>query len=216
MLGFMKNIFILEDDEITLSQLVIAINASEKFQVVGSAMTIRDAHTTLGGLTPDLLLLDLQLPDGESFELIRRYTDDFPDRPILVFSVFGDESRVIEAIKAGARGYLLKGQELTGVLNAFTAALSGQSPISPAIAAHLVNQFQTKSADETIESPLSEREMETLQLAAKGLTYKEIAELLDVKVSTVATYTMRTYTKLAVNSRAEALFEARKLGLMQN
>ena len=212
----MKHIFILEDDEITLSQLVTAINESEDYQVVGSAVNIAEAHALLEKIEPDLLLLDLQLPDGESFELISSYTDAHPNRPILVFSVFGDESRVIEAIKAGARGYLLKGQEYSVVMGSFTAALAGQSPISPAIAAHLVKHFQTRSSTESIESPLSERELETLQLAAKGLTYKEIAELLNVKVSTVATYTMRTYTKLAVNSRAEALFEARKLGLMQS
>ncbi len=211
----MPTVFVLEDDLITQERLIEKIEAAEDFSVVAAAANLADAHAILETSHPDILLVDLQLPDGESFDLIHTYTDKRPDCPILVISVFGDEQRVVKAIGAGARGYLLKDDTGTQIEQALRAVLAGQSPISPAIATHLVKHFQG-GEPEQVENPLSERELEVLQLAAKGLSYKEVAEMLDVSVSTVGTYTMRIYTKLAVNSRAEALFEARKLGLMRD
>ena len=210
----MPNVFILEDDLITREHLVEKVDSTERFKVVGTAGSLSEARSFLQDRQPDLLLFDLQLPDGESFDLIHQYTDERPNCPILVISVFGDETRVVRAISAGARGYLLKDDNVTQIGIALMAVLAGQSPISPAIAAHLVKHFQTTHSH--VENPLSERELEVLQLAAKGLSYKEVATALEVSVSTVGTYTMRIYTKLAVNSRAEALFEARKLGLMHD
>ena len=211
----MPSVFVLEDDPVTRDNLVAKVNGTTSFDVAATAGSLEEAHAALADLEPDLLLVDLQLPDGESFDLIQAYTDRHPNCPILVISVFGDEARVVRAIGAGARGYLLKDDSGTQIDMALRAVMDGQSPISPAIATHLVKHFHRDDSP-PVENPLSERELEVLMLAAKGLSYKEVANALDVSVSTVGTYTMRIYTKLAVNSRAEALFEARKLGLMQD
>lgn len=210
----MNTVFVLEDDELTRERLVDKVNDSEQFRISAAVGTLLEATAVLATQAPDVLLFDLQLPDGESFDLIAQYTNENPQIPILVISVFGDEQRVVRAIGAGARGYLLKDDTTTQIESALQAVLAGQSPISPAIASHLVRHFQHPPSPDAVDNPLSERELEVLQLAAKGLSYKEVAALLDVSVSTVGTYTMRIYTKLAVNSRAEALFEARKLGIM--
>ena len=212
----MIDVFVLEDDEVTLGHLVDKVNDSDELRVVGMAKNIQDAESELRKLHPNVLLVDLQLPDGESFDLIQAYSDKHPDRPILVISVFGDEERVVKAISAGAKGYLLKDDTKANIGAALIAATEGQSPISPAIAVYLVKYFQRTHPAYQSENPLSERELEVLKLAAKGLTYREVSAALDVSVSTVGTYTMRIYTKLAVNSRAESVYEARKLGIMDD
>ena len=99
--------------------------------------------------------------------------------------------------------------------SALSAVCRGESPISPSIASHRVNHFQSGTPDAK-DNPLSQREMEILELAAKGLSYKEVANMLDISTSTVGSLTMRIYTKLAVNSRAEAVYEARKLGIIRD
>ncbi|MEM7078743.1 MAG: response regulator transcription factor [Pseudomonadota bacterium] len=212
----MNDVFVLEDDDLTRERLVEKITQTGQFQVSCAVASLAAAQRELAAQQPDVMLFDLQLPDGEAFDLIADYTHHHPETPILVISVFGDEQRVVRAISAGARGYLLKDDSTTQIESALSAVLAGQSPISPAIASHLVRHFRNEAAPAAAENPLSERELEVLQLAAKGMSYKEVAALLDVSVSTVGTYTMRIYTKLAVNSRAEALYEARKLGIMDD
>ena len=168
------------------------------------------------------MLVDLQLPDGDGAELIAEYTALHPEVPILVISVFGDETSVVRALSAGAQGYLLKDDTGEDVADAIRHVMSGQSPISPAIATYLIRRLQ-QPTEKLPSCPathsdqvLSARELEVLQLASKGLTYQETADALNVSVNTVGTYTRRVYTKLAVTSRAEALFEARQLGLMNS
>ena len=128
---------------------------------------------------------------------------------------------MVRAISAGAQGYLLKDDGHEDLTESIRQVLDGQSPISPSIAKHLIKRLKTVEADtlwrpEPAPSLLSERELEVLQLASRGLTYQETAEVLGVTINTVGTYTRRIYTKLAVSSRAAALFEARQLGLMNS
>ncbi|MEL7311448.1 MAG: response regulator transcription factor [Pseudomonadota bacterium] len=213
-------VFILEDDEQTRLSLINRLEREARFEVCASAGTIGESVPLLKTQRPDVLLVDLQLPDGESFGLIAAHTERAPDVPVLVISVFGDEKRVVSAIEAGAQGYLLKDDAGEDLTDAIDQVLAGEAPISPAIARHLIRRFQVASTGgapkETAprQDVLSEREIEVLRLASKGLTYQETAKMLGVSVNTVGTYTRRVYQKLAVSSRAEALFEARQMGLM--
>lgn len=212
------DVFILEDDVPTRQSLQRRLDADAGFSVIAAVGTIAQARTALGAHKPDVLLVDLQLPDGNATALIREHTTNTPDAPVLVISVFGDEERVIAAIEAGARGYLLKDDSGEELVDSIHRVRNGESPISPAIARHLIRRYQPevmqKPPAETLEHALSDREMEVLRLASKGLTYQETAQALGVTVNTVGTYTRRIYTKLEVSSRAQALFEARQLGLM--
>lgn len=211
-------VFILEDDVPTRESLVRRLTSDARYCVAGAAGTLAEADKLLSRTTVDVLLVDLQLPDGNATRLIRDHTTAKPDVPILVISVFGDEERVIGAIEAGARGYLLKDDSGEELVDSIHRVRNGESPISPAIARHLIRRFQPvapiEPSTDTLEQALSEREMDVLRLASKGLTYQETASALGVTVNTVGTYTRRIYTKLAVSSRAQALFEARQLGLM--
>lgn len=208
------SIFVVEDDAATRAMLVDKINRSSRHAVVGTAGTLTDARRALEATSPEVLLVDLQLPDGNGIDLISEQSARNPALPILVISVFGDEERVVNAISAGAQGYLLKDDEEDAIVDAVDHLLRGESPISPSIAIHLIRRFRQATPQRRGYNPLSDRELEVLELAAKGLSYRETAALMDVSVNTVGTFTKRIYTKLAVSSRAEAIFEARQMGLM--
>lgn len=211
-------VFVLEDDIPTRDGLVRRLAADSSLHVCGTAGSLAEAAASLATCNPDTLLVDLQLPDGDSTNLIAEWNQRSPDTPILVISVFGDETRVIGAIEAGARGYLLKDDTGEELVDSIHRAVAGESPISPAIARHLIRRFQPQKPstpkDGTADNLLSARELEVLRLASKGFTYQETATVLGVTVNTIGTYTRRVYTKLAVSSRAQAIFEARQLGLM--
>jgi DNA-binding NarL/FixJ family response regulator len=214
-------LFILEDDEATRASLVRRLHGKPGLRVWGEAGSLAEADVLLSAGKPDILLVDLQLPDGDATELIARQAALRPELPVLVISVFGDELRVVRAIEAGARGYLLKDDAGDDIAQAVTRAVAGESPLSPAIARHLIRRLRPEAsrgpnAPAAMEPVLSKREFEVLRLASKGLTYQETAQLLEVSVNTVGTYTRRIYQKLSVGSRAEALFEARQRGLMRD
>ncbi len=211
-------VFVLEDDARTRASLLRRLSAAENIETVGDAGTLAEAQEALSVIDVEVCLFDLQLPDGNAVELIRRQQEASPDTPILVISVFGDEERVIAAIEAGARGYLLKDDSEEDLAESVRRVAAGESPISPAIARHLIQRFQQKPSepDSEMDNPLSERELQILQLAAKGLTYQETADLLNVSVNTIGTYTRRVYQKLSVTSRAQAIFEARHMGWMND
>lgn len=209
------SVFVVEDDESTRAMLHRKIDNSPDHVVIGAVGSLIDARAALRNCEPDIMLVDLQLPDGNGIELIAEQTARNPALPILVISIFGDEERVVKAIGAGAQGYLLKDDDEDAIVDAIDQLLRGESPISPPIAAHLIRRFRQPAPNAPADNPLSARELEVLQLAAKGLSYREAAELMQVSVNTIGTFTKRIYTKLAVSSRAEAIYEARQMGLMR-
>ncbi len=166
---------------------------------------------------PQVLLVDLQLPDGSGIDLIRAARRLAPQAEAMVISVFGDEAHVVGAIEAGATGYLLKDASAEEIAMAITRLLAGEAPISSAIARHLLRRFRAPpdpAAAPVAASPLTPREGEVLQLIAKGLSYQRIADTLAMSPHTVTTHIKQIYRKLAVNSRGEAVFEAMQLGLL--
>jgi DNA-binding NarL/FixJ family response regulator len=209
------NVLIVEDDTATRQQLAERVEAAGGMRIQVGVGSLAGARAELLRQRPDVLLLDLELEDGHGKELIAELYARDRDLPILVISVFGDEQSVIDAIRAGARGYLLKDDDSAEIGFAISQLLAGGSPISPAIARHLVNQYQFAPGPQDNGVALSAREHEVLTLAAKGYTYQETAELLGVSVNTVSTYTRRIYGKLSVSSRSAAVFEARQSGLMR-
>ena len=209
------SVAIVEDNEAMRGRLQQQIEANADYLVVSACATLEAARKALEETTPDVLLVDLGLPDGDGCDLIAEHASRSPDIAIMVISVFGDEDRVIRAIQAGARGYLLKDEDSEGIGMAIEQLLSGGSPISPSIARHLISRFAPKKPTESLEPErLSKRELEVLELAAKGFTYQESADMLGVSINTVSSHTKNIYAKLAVNSRAEAVFEASQRGLV--
>jgi len=212
------NVFIVEDDAVTRESLRARIEAHPRLRVGAASGTATDGIAALAAARPDVLLSDLGLPDGSGIDVIRAALRRYPDLPIMVITVFGNEKRVVAAIQAGASGYLLKDDPTHEIGAAIELLLGGGSPISPVIARHLIRHFQTPAL-EPAEAPretLTPRELEVLNLASKGFSYTEIAQLLTLSSNTIASYTKRIYEKLAVGSRSEAIYEASRLGLLDS
>jgi DNA-binding NarL/FixJ family response regulator len=217
-----RTVFVVEDDAITRESLCKRVALRGKLATPVAVGTVKEIRTALIAGKPDILLVDLELPDGNGIDVIAEATTRYPGLPIMVITVFGDERRVVNALKAGASGYLLKDDESHEVAEAIGQLLDGGSPISPAIARHLIRIFKAAHIDEpspavprgSVDS-LTARELEVLRLAAKGFSYAEIAQMLSLTANTIASYTKRIYEKLAVNSRAEAVYEASRLGLIK-
>ncbi len=206
---------LVEDDGATRAYLLDALNRIAALQPVNFAVDVASGMRALERFRPKLLLVDLGLPDGEGTQLIAAAAKMEPRPEVLVISSLGDESHVVRALEAGASGYLLKDETPDAIGVAALKVLEGESPISPAIAVHLLKRFRPVAAPAPQEHPLSDREVDILKLIAKGLRHDEVADTLGLRYSTVVSYVRDIYRKLAVHSRTEALFEARQLGLLR-
>ncbi len=215
-------ILIVEDQEPTRNRLAHAISSNPLLTLLGAADCAEKGRSDLEKLKPDVLLTDLNLPDGNGIDLIRAATRQGSTES-MVITVFGDEKHVVAALRAGATGYLLKDCDSVDIGRAVLQLQDGGSPISPSIARHLLKAFKQESDTEdnkeanteTRDAPsLTKREHEVLRLIAKGFSYQEIAEVLSLSIHTVTSHIKHIYRKLAVGSRGEAVYEASQIGLI--
>ena len=222
-------LMLVDDDEQIQHALRAAIETHPELKLVGQAYTLREAMEAVPKLKPDVVLVDLGLPDGSGLELIAHIHHHMPNCESMVLTVFGDESHVISSIEAGATGYLTKDTRTAEILERLKQLRAGGSPISPVIARRLLNRFRATAphaAEQLSEelptgntgslefTPLSDRELQVLEMVAKGFMQAEIAEILGVSINTVSTFIKRIYKKLAVNSRTGAVHRANALGLI--
>jgi DNA-binding NarL/FixJ family response regulator len=220
---------LLIEDEKTIRRFVRAAVEEEDCAVV-------EAETMAGGLIeagvqkPDLLILDLGLPDGNGIDLIRTLHERDPALPILVISTWSTEQVIVAALQAGATGYVLKERDELEISLSIRSALRGGAPIDPFVAKRILEligkggsllakpvaqaQTQTQTDRGGDVSPLTPREIEILSLVSKGLTNREIADVLALSKLTVGCHIRNIYKKLAVKSRTQAVFEARSYGLL--
>lgn len=161
---------------------------------------------------PDLALVDLGLPDGSGIELIAELNCRAPHTLCVVASIFDDNEHIFPALRAGARGYLLKDQPLAQIVELLNGITEGRPPLSPAIARKLLGYFQP--APEPARERLTERETDVLRCIAKGFTLAETAKLLGISPHTASGYVKDIYRKLNVSSRAEAALTARSMGIV--
>lgn len=213
-------VFLVEDDNGTLQRLAEVVSDVPNLELVGMAMNFTDASAWLERNAPDVLLTDLGLPDGNGQQLIRQTRAQHEDAEIMVVSRFGDENSVVEAIKAGAGGYLLKDESPEHIADSISQLLQGGSPISPAIARYILDFFKNDeiaashedAGEEDPEVALTPKEKMVLQYISRGYSNKEIARSLEISPHTVASHIKRIYRKLEVNSRNEAVFEGWRMG----
>jgi DNA-binding NarL/FixJ family response regulator len=210
---------VVEDDPAFRAAFVAAIEAAADTQVAGVASSRAEGLAMLAGPAPEVLLVDLGLPDGSGIDVIRAAQVTWPGCEAVVTTAFGDEAHVLAAIEAGASGYLLKDSTPEKVVEEIRLLHSGGSPISPLIARRVLQRLRQPRPDSANPPPaeaavLSARETEVLEWAAKGFTYEETAQRLSVSLHTVQTFVRRIYAKLEVNSKMEAVNEARRKGLL--
>lgn len=208
-----KTVIVIEDDARLRRYAIAALSAAQELTVVGEAGNLADGLALVEQL-PDLVLLDLGLPDGSGLEIIQRMHEAKPACRVLVFTVFEDRASVIGTLKAGADGYILKDTSAEQILAHVRATLAGETPISARAASHLLSLVRTdpvasEPAEAQAQAPqLSPRERELLEYLARGLSRKEAARVMNLSPHTVAEYVQGIYRKLQVRSRGEAVFEA--------
>ena len=181
-----------------------------RLELVGSFNAARPAIEAVAALRPDVALVDFGLPDLSGFQVIRHIRAVSPLTAVMVVSVFGGERNLIEAIEAGATGYLLKDSGAAEFNRSIHAVCAGESPISPSLARHLLARLQPAAAPAA--SPLSPRETEVLEAIVRGHSVAEIAEALYISPLTVKTHVQKIYRKLEANSRQHAIHLARERG----
>jgi DNA-binding NarL/FixJ family response regulator len=222
------HVALVEDDVHFQNAIVTAIAASPDIRLMSLASTRAQGLQSLQSAPADVLLVDLGLPDGSGIDVIRAAHVRWPTCAVMVCTAFGDEAHVLQSIEAGASGYLLKDSEPDNMLHEIRSLHGGGSPISPLIARQILMRFRAAPAAVVPAAPvapaaapatgenamLSAREKEVLELITKGFTADEIARLMQVSQHTVQTYVRRIYSKLNVNSRAEAIYEARHQGIL--
>jgi DNA-binding NarL/FixJ family response regulator len=184
------------------------LSLNPEFKVLDTFKTAEEALYDIPRLKPDIVIMDINLPGMNGIECIRQVKDKSPNTQFMMFTVYENDEKVFEALKAGASGYLLKNTGLVQLIEALKELYAGGSPMSANIARKLVTVFREKeTAGQSLEV-LSKRENEILQLLAKGLLYKEIAEQLLISNNTVKQHIHKIYEKLHVQNRTEAINKA--------
>ena len=202
------SIAIVEDLDVVRNGLKDFISLSTDFLVVGAFKTGEEALEHLPEIKPDIVIMDINLPGMNGIECIRRVKDKSPGTQFMMFTVYENDEKVFEALKAGASGYLLKNTGLLQIAESVKELHEGGSPMSANIARKMVNLFRDTDKKSPFLDLLSNREKEILQLLAKGLLYKEIAEQLHITTGTVRIHIHNIYEKLHVQNRTEAINKA--------
>jgi DNA-binding NarL/FixJ family response regulator len=208
-------VLIADDHPLFRNGMRALLDADAETECVGEVSSGEEAVAAAIALVPDVILMDLKLPGISGVDATRRILERAPDAHVLVVTMFEDDHSVFAAMRAGARGYVLKGSAPDEMLRAIKAAASGDAIFSPTIASRLIEFFATlqPSAFPNGLPGLTQREREILELIAQGRSNPQIARSLHLSSKTVANHVSNIFGKLHVTDRAQAMLRARKAGL---
>ncbi|NTX16536.1 response regulator transcription factor [Myxococcus sp. CA051A] len=232
-------VFVVEDQTKILKNQLRLFEGHPEIDIVGTALSGEAALEEVPRVMPDVLLLDLGLPRMSGIDVTREIKAVYPKMEILIFTIFDEEDKVLEAVKAGASGYMLKGSPVDKIIEAIKEVRAGGTVIQPNLARRLLRHFRVDpdatpipsepaspppaaptpaaanpSLEEPLLKPLSDREREILQLIAKGVSNSEAARLLSLSKATIRTHLEHIYRKLEVTNRVEAVTEGIRKGLI--
>jgi len=203
------SLLIVDDHPVVRDGLRGMFGADPRFEVVGEAADGAEAISAGERLRPDVILMDLRMPGTDGVTAIRELAKRGVPSRVLVLTTYDTDSHVLTAIEAGATGYLLKEAPREELVRAVEAAARGQAVLSPTVATRLVGQVRKPAP-----APLSQRELEVLELIARGSTNREAAKRLFISETTVKTHLLHVYAKLGVNDRAAAVAAAFSRGYL--
>ncbi len=202
-----SSVVIVEDNNVVRGCLEELVNSIPGFNCLATFSCAEDAIRMVPRLAPDLVMMDIQLPNLSGIECAARLKESLPALLILMLTVYEDEQRIFEAFKAGASGYILKRASAAEVVQAIKDMLGGGVPMTSTIARKVVESFRQVSSRQPDEPALSRRETEVLKGLSKGLSNKDIADSLNITLETVRWHLKQIYEKLHVHGRTQATLQ---------
>jgi DNA-binding NarL/FixJ family response regulator len=193
--------FIYDDNSERRESLKALLNLNLEFTVVGEAPSCKNVLAEMEAALPDVVLMDIYMPDVDGLEGLRLIKTHYPAVKVLIQTAYDDDEIIFSSIKNGASGYILKNDKPQRILQALEEVYEGGAAMNPAIAQRVLEHFKPA----TVKTPLSPREMEVLSLLAEGLSYKMAAGKLNVSYTTINTHVKRIYEKLHISSLGQAI-----------
>ena len=209
----MIRLVVADDHGIVREGLGALLSAHEGYELVGTAATGAEAVRAAVTLHPDVLVMDIQMPDLGGIEATREISRVAPDVAVLMLTMFDDDESVFAAMRAGARGYVLKGAAPENVVRAIAAVAAGEAIFGPGVARRALTYLSRPPTEQVAFPELTPREREVLELIASGLGNASIGTRLGLATATVGNHITSIFAKLQVASRAEAIVRARSAGL---
>ena len=201
----MIKVGIVEDNSALQLSLVQLFNKTQGMQCVASLSNLLNVLSEFKKAKPDVVLMDIGLPGISGIEGVRTVKSNFETVHVLMFTVFEDDEKIFDAIRAGASGYLLKKTPPEEIVEAVKELYEGGAPMSPSIARKVIQAFQSQPSSAMTDYQLTGREKEILYSLVDGLSYKKIAEKYFISISTIRTHISNIYQKLHVNSKSQAV-----------
>jgi len=204
----MVSIVIFDDNPGRRESLRMLLESRENFIVTGEFPDCSNVKAEIEKLRPDVVLMDIQMPQVNGIEGVRIIKEFFPDVHVIMQTVFEDDEKIFDAMRFGASGYILKKTDPQQIIVAIEDVLNGGSPMTPSIATRVIHFFRKQNDKRPEQYGLSDREAEILQFLVDGLSYKMIADKVNISYNTVNSHIKKIYDKLQVHSVSEAVSKA--------
>jgi DNA-binding NarL/FixJ family response regulator len=208
-------VLIADDQTLFRNGLAHLLDEDSRVEVVGQAVDGRDAVKQAAKLKPDVVLMDLKMPNVDGIEATRQIMEADPATKVVILTTFETDSQVIQALKAGASGYVLKDSSAQAIVSSLVAVMSGERVMAGAVANRVLEMLTGTTTPKEFYDGLTNREVEILKLLANGMANKQIAYRLKISEKTVRNHVSNTYEKLNIYDRSQAVLYAVRKGLVE-
>lgn len=208
-------VLIVDDQTLFRTGLSSLLSADERVEIAGQAVDGADAVKQAIKIKPDVVLMDIKMPNADGIEATRQIIEALPGTKVLILTTFDSDSQVIQALKAGASGYVLKDSSAASIVSSIMAVMSGERVMASAVANRVLEMLTGTTTPKEFYDGLTNREIEILKLLANGMANKQIAYRLKISEKTVRNHVSNTYEKLGIYDRSQAVLYAVKKGLVE-
>jgi DNA-binding NarL/FixJ family response regulator len=208
-------VLVVDDQNLFRSGLASLLAEDERVEIIGQGANGAEAVKLAAKLKPDVVLMDIKMPEVDGIEATRQITETVPGVKVLMLTTFDTDSQVIQALKAGASGYVLKDSSAAAIVSSIMAVIAGERVMASAVANRVLEMLTGTATPKEFYDGLTNREIEILKLLASGMANKQIAYRLKISEKTVRNHVSNTYEKLGIYDRSQAVLYAVKKGLVE-